>query len=303
MLLILSAGAAWVANQELAPRLSSGRGGPAPTAATPSPALAARAATPTPTPRSREPEAAAVKPKKILIENSLEMEFVPVPGTKVLMCVHETRKRDYAAFASATEGVNEEWQRTELDKVPVSSGGDHPVVNVSYEDAQRFCQWLSRKEGKTYRLPTDHEWSCAAGIGAREEAGATPAAKNGKLPGYPWGAALLPTKYAGNYGDEAAHEKFNWPALEGYHDAYATTAPVKSFERNPLGIYDLGGNVWEWCEDWYDPAKEEHRVMRGGSWFYSGPSDLLTSCRRFDPPTTRFLHGGFRVALVQDSAR
>jgi formylglycine-generating enzyme required for sulfatase activity len=94
--------------------------------------------------------------------NALGMKFVPVPGTQILMCIHETRNKDYAAFAEESSGVNGEWKKVVFDfgekgKFTIKDDKDHPVVNVSWEDANAFCAWLGRKDGKTYRLPTDHE--------------------------------------------------------------------------------------------------------------------------------------------------
>ena len=100
--------------------------------------------------------------------NSLGMKFVPVPGTEVLFCIHETRSRDYAAFmADRNRGYSmsgddaEDWRTGEVKQVPVGRGvgeraeqSNHPVASVSWLDAVAFCDWLSKKEGKTYRLPT-----------------------------------------------------------------------------------------------------------------------------------------------------
>ncbi len=89
--------------------------------------------------------------------NSLGMKFLPVPGTKVLFCIHETRQGDYAAYAVEVTDLNDHWRR---NRGPFED--DHPVSFINLQEAQRFCAWLSRKEGKTYRLPTDREWSLAA---------------------------------------------------------------------------------------------------------------------------------------------
>jgi serine/threonine protein kinase len=193
--------------------------------------------------------------------NSLGMKFVPVPGAQVLMCVHETRNADYAAYAAAQSGVDEEW------KEEAGSGKEqHPVVNVSYEDAEAFCRWLSAKEGKTYRLPTDAEWSAAVGLG--KETGKTPEEKeaNSSEEVFPWGSYYPPKPGDGNY------------FINVVNDGYEKTAPVMSFRANELGIYDLGGNVWEWCQDWYDDS-QEYRVLRGASWFNSSVAHLRSSYR------------------------
>ncbi|RFC48594.1 MAG: Formylglycine-generating enzyme, required for sulfatase activity, contains SUMF1/FGE domain [Verrucomicrobia bacterium] len=200
--------------------------------------------------------------------NPLGMKFVPVPGTKILMSIWETRVRDFRAFRADTEGES-----------------DHPVVEVSWEDAQAFCQWLSRREGKTYRLPTDHEWSLAVGIGGWENATASPADKDGVIEGvYPWGTTWPPPNGAGNYDSS-----FNCDRFDG-------TAPVGSFAANPLGLFDLGGNVWEWCEDWYQSG-QTLRVLRGGSWCNSTVISLRSSRRNRDAPTFRYDDIGFRVVL------
>jgi hypothetical protein len=204
--------------------------------------------------------------------NSLGMRFVPVVsytnGKKVLFSVWETRVQDFQAFRAETEGER-----------------DHPVRYVSWEDSQEFCQWLSRREGKTYRLPTDHEWSVAVGIGDSESATASPRDKGNKIEGvYPWGNQWPPPNGAGNYG----------PALNC--DDFETTAPVGSFSANRFGLYDLGGNVWEWCEDWYN-SDQEGRVLRGGSWGFNSEF-FLRSSDRFDvTPSLRYDFGGFRLVL------
>jgi formylglycine-generating enzyme required for sulfatase activity len=217
--------------------------------------------------------------------NSLGMEYVPVPGTQVLFCRWETRVKDYAAFAKE-EKVNNSWTKQEQDSVPVGREPEHPVCAVNWKDATAFCEWLTRKEladgklpkGMQYRLPTDEEWSRAVGL-AREE-GRTPKARSGKNSvDFPWGSGFPPPQAnVGNYSDSAWHKKFpkeKW--IEGYTDGYATTAPVGSFAPNAFGIYDLGGNVWEWCEDLYEPRS--NHVLRGASWSYSERNFLLSSLR------------------------
>ena len=101
----------------------------------------------------------------------------------------------------------------------------------------------------------------------------------------------------GNYADSAWHEKFRKEkGIEGYTDGYATTAPVGSFAPNQYGIYDLGGNVWEFCEDLYEPGRA-NRVCRGASWLISNRNSLLSSSRGYLAPTARFGHFGFRCVV------
>ncbi len=175
--------------------------------------------------------------------NSLGMKFVPVPETKLLMCIHETRVKDYRAYADAVGDVDTDWKGFEDLKE------DYPVACVNWTDANAFCAWLSRKEGKTYRLPTDAEWSLAVGLGP--ETGNSPKEKSGKAAGYPWGSQWPPPANAGNYSLD--------------DDGFKFWAPVGSYPANKLGICDLGGNVWEWCRDLYEPGEEYH-VLRGGAW-------------------------------------
>jgi len=170
------------------------------------------------------------------LENSLGMKFVPVAGTEVLFSIWETRVQDYEAFLKADD-------RT-LGTTP---GPTHPVSGVSWDDAKAFCKWLTEKErkegwlakGQEYRLPTDKEWSHAVGLD--HEKGATPYEKNEKIKGFPWGKEWPPPKGAGNYA----------PLLKV--DDFEQTSPVGSFKANKFGLYDMGGNVWEWCEDLFIP--------------------------------------------------
>ena len=238
------------------------------------------------------------------VTNSLGMVFVPVPHTQAWFSIYETRVRDFAAFAASApklDGTN--WNNARYHAVtPVSTGPDYPVVNVSWNDARSFCAWLTHKEqaegrlpaGTVYRLPTDAEWSWAAGIGGRES-GATPRERNaGITNAFPWGTQFPPPPGAGNFADLAALHYFtNWPHIEGYNDGFVTTAPVGSFTPNGLGLYDLAGNAMEWCEDLYDPAHQQ-RVLRGGAWINCGPKSLLSAYREHTGPERFSVATGFR---------
>jgi serine/threonine protein kinase/formylglycine-generating enzyme required for sulfatase activity len=225
--------------------------------------------------------------------NSLGMKFVPVEitggptnGKRVLFSVWDTRVQDYGEYARET-GITPK-------KAPFESGPTHPVVEVSWEDAKSFCAWLTRKErasgrigvASEYRLPSDHEWSCAVGIGRRENAGASAASQDGKVAKvYPWGTQWPPPKGAGNYGSSI------------HVDEFEHTSPVGSFAANANGLYDMGGNAWQWCEDAFD-AKHEFRVVRGGSWGSVGMIFLRSSCRYGVPTSLRHVYYGFRCVLV-----
>ncbi len=230
--------------------------------------------------------------------NTLGMVFKPVPGTEVSFCIWETRVKDYAAYAKANEGVYEGWKKPSNLGTSFTQEDTHPVVMVIWEDAQAFCEWLTKKElaegkikvGQKYRLPTDAEWSVAVGLG--KELGDTPEAKDGGIKDvYPWGKEWPPPKGAGNYGESLKVDNFDY------------TSPVGSFAANKLGLYDMGGNVSEWCEDKYslNKANQHVRVLRGASWFYvAGPDDHLSSTRFWAFATRVDLNAGFRCVLVSE---
>ncbi|HBJ85496.1 MAG TPA: hypothetical protein DDZ88_16785 [Verrucomicrobiales bacterium] len=235
--------------------------------------------------------------------NTLGMKFVPVPGTTILMCIHETRRQDYAAYAQAVPTIDSSWKNQEHEGIPCGHEDAHPVVGVSWDDAQGFCEWLSKTEGKTYRLPTDREWSIAVGIGRAEKwtKEATPEMLNDKLADeFPWGDDFPPkTKdQPGNYADSAWKEKFpTEPFLEGLTDGFATTAPVMSFKPSKTGIFDMGGNVWEWIDDWWNEEKSQ-RTLRGGAWSYNERTSLLSTHRSRRKSSDRLNAIGFRCVVA-----
>ncbi|MEZ6096056.1 MAG: SUMF1/EgtB/PvdO family nonheme iron enzyme [Pirellulaceae bacterium] len=189
---------------------------------------------------------------------------------------------------------------------------DEPVVNVSWNDAIAFCNWMSRQKGcaeyylvqgdrviilggEGYRLPTEAEWefACRAGSSSR----------------FSFGDDQEALTRFGNTADASARQAFNWSkdSALAADDHAATTAQVAEYKANAFGLYDMHGNVWEWCWDWFseygdtpetDPtgAQSGHfRVFRGGSWL-----DFSNNCRsayrfRF-APTESYSHLGFRIA-------
>ncbi len=240
--------------------------------------------------------------------NSLGQVFVPVEGAKVWFSIWEARVKDFAVFAAThpkLDGTN--WHHALYHEVtPVSDGPDHPVVNVSWNDAQAFCRWLTEVEHKSgkippdamYRLPSDEEWSVAVGIGDREGDG-TPKEKSAKLANvYPWGTQFPPPPGAGNFADQTAKAYFtNWPCIVNYTDGFVTTAPVGSFKPNRFGIYDLAGNALEWCNSDYDFPASKQCVLRGGAWNNCGPKSLLSSYREHVSPSRYSVVTGFRCVL------
>ncbi len=175
----------------------------------------------------------------------------------------------------------------------------HPVVNVSWNDAVRFCAWLSRKEGKTYELPTEAEWeyACRAGTTTRFWCGDNDSSLKGNAN---VGDAALTAKLSG----EVAR---NTPFVP-WDDGYPFTSPVGKYNPNKWGLYDMNGNVWEWCADRYGSYQEglvkdpkgpdngDSRVLRGGA-FNSPPRDFRSAERGIGEPGMRSYNDGFRVVL------
>ncbi|UCG46138.1 MAG: formylglycine-generating enzyme family protein, partial [Phycisphaerales bacterium] len=159
-------------------------------------------------------------------------------------------------------------------------GNDLPVDSVSWDDAVRFCESLSQKEGRRYRLPTEAEWEYACR-----------------------GGSSLAFSFGLSYSQLSEH---------GWHfDISQNKSHVVGQKKsNAFGLHDMHGNVWEWCADWYGkdyygssqavdpegPASGEHRILRGGSW-QCGPALCRSALRGWGPPANRGSHVGFRVVL------
>jgi formylglycine-generating enzyme required for sulfatase activity len=217
--------------------------------------------------------------------NSLGMPFKKIPELNIRVCAWETRVRDYEVFVAETGRA---WSKPSF-----AQGPTHPAVLVNWEDAQAFCAWLTTRErqagrlapGARYRLLTDQEWSAAAG--QAPEAGRTPENRMKSFAAWPWGTHWPPLPGAGNYAPELKTDPFEF------------TAPVGSGKPNGYGLYDLGGNVWEWCEDWYNDAHVT-KVLRGGSFNDSHPGTLLTVYRFNGTMNLSNDDMGFRVALAPE---
>ena len=177
-----------------------------------------------------------------------------------------------------TEVTQELWQAVMGSNPSYFKGAQYPVERVSWEDCQEFVKKLNQLTGKNFRLPTEAEWEYAARGGNKSK-------------GY---------KYAGSntLGNVA------W-----YTDnSSSRTHPVKQKQANELGIYDMSGNVWEWCQDWYGCYSSSHqtnpkgvsfgydRVFRGGGWIYAAV-DCSVSNRHHWLPSDRAFHLGLRLVL------
>lgn len=215
------------------------------------------------------------------------------------MGVHEVTRGQFAAFVRAsgsrTDAEKEGWADAliglSVERVDGASWRNpgfeqtdaHPVVCVSHNDAVAFCQWLSTQSSRAVRLPTEARWeyACRAGTTTRFHFG----------------------------DDDSQLQQYGWyGAWFGGHSR-GPTHPVGQKRPNAFGLYDMHGNVWESCQDWYadsysneglvdpsGPASGSYRVLRGGSWLISPPY-CRSACRGRSAPEYRTFNFGFRIAV------
>ena len=190
--------------------------------------------------------------------------------------VHKVTVGDF--YIGKYEVTQAEWKAVMGNNPSKFKGDDLPVANVSWNDIQKFLKKLNKLTGYTYRLPTEAEWEYAARGGNKSK-------------GY---------KYAGSNDVD----KVAWH----YANSGNKTHPVGTKQPNELGIYDMSGNVWEWCNDWYyekyykisptnNPTgllRGEQRVLRSGSWNYSNYGCRVAD-RSLNYPPSSYSYSGFRL--------
>jgi formylglycine-generating enzyme required for sulfatase activity len=184
--------------------------------------------------------------------------------------------------------ANASWKWPNYDQAP-----DHPVACVSWHDARKYADWLSRRTGKKYRLPTEAEWEYAA----RAESETA----------RPWGESAADACDHANVADQKA--RLTWKAeIHPCNDRAAFTSAVGSYAPNAFGLYDMIGNVWEWVEDCLTPSYADapatgvavappecrHRVLRGGAW-HTEPKHARSAQRGFQEPDHGYYSVGFRL--------
>ena len=228
------------------------------------------------------------------------------------MGTHEVTVRQFTGFVLATKYQTEAesdgkggrafdgkefTQKPEFTwkKLHFAQSVDDPVVVVTWSDAVAFCAWMSKREGMTYRLPTEAEWeyACRAGTNSR----------------FNTGDGDEDLKIAGNIADASLKKKWadaSWAMT--WDDRFPFTAPVGKFRANAFGLHDMHGNAWEWCSDWYGedyyaksptqdpqgPATGKERIARGGAWS-TQPKFCRSAFRDWHEPGYRSDCVGFRV--------
>lgn len=166
-----------------------------------------------------------------------------------------------------------DWRHPEGTDSDIQSRLDHPAVHLSWNDAMAYCKWAGK------RLLTEAEWEYAARGGLVSKR-------------YPWGDELTP---GGEHRCNIWQGQF--PRVNTEEDGYAATAPARSYKPNGYGLYNMSGNVWEWCADWFD-ASAQTRSLRGGSYLCheSYCNRYRVAARTSNTPDSSTGHMGFRCA-------
>jgi len=211
--------------------------------------------------------------------NKTKMRFVWIEPLKLVVGKYEVSNKIFRRFKpDHNSGM---YQQLDLNR------GDQPVVNVSWNDARNFCEWLTKTYGNSgtkryhFRLPTEREWETFAASGQQVE--------------YPWGAHWPPPKKWNYYGRENPEPS---QKLDN-DDGFRVSCPGLLSGENAWRLFGLGGNVWEWCED--TDGESKSRVFKGASWSDCHPYFLKLTRRSSNAPDYRYVNLGFRVvANVSD---
>jgi formylglycine-generating enzyme required for sulfatase activity len=223
------------------------------------------------------PETIAIPAGKFLMGSEENEESEPIERPRHQVAVDgfemgrlEITNAQYASYFKATGYKNEKWE--EENK---AGRENYPAIGISWDDTVKYCEWLSQVTGRQFRLPTEAEWEYAAGG---------------------------PQNVRFSWGNGWDTELANVGKLK------QETVPVASYPANAFGLYDMTGNVWEWCSDWFDenyyresqennpqgPSSGRVRVMRGGAWNSPERYSRITFRSR-NTPDTRTKTNGFRV--------
>ncbi len=214
-----------------------------------------------------EMSAVMEKTKWVQLSDEVVMEFVSIPVMGCWVGKYEVSNKQYRQFKG--DHSSGSFRNNDLD------GDLQPVVEVSWNDANEFCDWLNAKfggqldSGDVFRLPTGHEWETFASCG--------------EIRDFPWGSEWPPL--FGNFGP-----------MEDYNDEFPVTCPVEESGVNEWGLYGIGGNVWEWCAD-SAGSDGALRVIKGGAWNLSRPDALKIANMSQDAPDRKNSFIGFRVVI------
>lgn len=204
--------------------------------------------------------------KVISMSDDAAMEFMWIASLKLWVGKYEVSNKQFKLHDK--NHSSGDFKGENMD------GDAQPVVQVSFEDAETYCQWMTEQYGKKakgeFRLPTEKEWETFAMCGQQRE--------------FPWGNEWPPAK--GNFG-----------LIDGYDDGYQVSCPITESGDNEWGLFGVGGNVWEWCQGALDSTEQLH-VFRGGAWNLNKPDALKIANRSGDTEDRRSSYVGFRIVLV-----
>ena len=208
----------------------------------------------------------AIRNTKIIrLSDHVSMEFVWIEDIRLWVGKHEVNNRQYGVFAPQHDSGMFREHRLNTP--------EQPVINVTWDDARSYAEWMTTKFGRdtmTFRLPTEDEWESFVQCGRPRT--------------FPWGSSM-PPEY-GNYG-----------LIEDYDDGAIVSAPVAESGANEWGLFGVGGNVWEWCDGWFD-ASGKTRVFRGGAWNLNKTDALRIDNRGSDADREKSIYVGFRLVMT-----